>query len=56
MGSKLLSKNLRQEIKMDQKQEKSIIEELMKAEKNDLMVPHQWRLDKQQKKKKVLRS
>ena len=51
-GSELLSKNLRQEIKMDQKQKKSVIEELMKAEKNDLMVPHQWRLDKQQKKKK----
>ncbi|HUS01701.1 MAG TPA: relaxase/mobilization nuclease domain-containing protein [Chitinophagaceae bacterium] len=56
IGSKLLSKNLRQEIKMDQKQDKSIIEELMKAEKKDLMVPHQWRLDKQQKKKKGLKS
>ena len=40
---------------MEQKQEKIVIEELMKVEKNDLMVPHQWRLDKQQEKKKGLR-
>ena len=54
-GSKLLSKHLRTEIKMDKKQDKSVIEELIKAEKNDLQLPHQWRFDKQQKKKKRLR-
>ena len=55
VGSKLLSKHLRTEIKMDKEQDKSIIDELIKAEKNDLQLPHQWRFDKQKKKKKGLR-
>lgn len=52
--SKLLSQKTNLEINNHKSESKSIVEQLMKPEKSDQLLPHQWRLDKKKKKKKGL--
>lgn len=52
--SKLLSQKKNLEINMSKSESKSIVEQLMKPEQSDQLLPNQWRLDKKKKKKKGL--